>query len=547
MEISATPRTRALEARKTGRNWQIATAPASSGTIAEADRARAEATINARMARQEARLERFHLAWRQELPITTYREGATAFALGEEFAEQLAAGEMDTARLAGLPVEISRFVVETALERAGAGVAGGWRRGLGLRLIAALATLGGLAALAWMLLRGLRWPMLRRQQTRTVVALHVEAANRTKHVRNALRGRSPEDTQVVFVGRLHVGLDRARAILEQAGWTHGFALAWDGWAALRGLPRALRIGSQAAAAIRAAGYRPTFAQLVAMKLRIHLGTASAWRWQRGERHAAHVVFGHVGRADTILLEQAMQQGGAKTAHWMHGVSVGRAYQGVSDLCATLCAHDVRWHDEILKYRRNVHFALPKPPFRTGDRPGWAVLTNMTHYGYTYFPSAGPAHELRLIDIVAELARREGVDPAAVTWKPHPVFYQRDPEVRAVVTQRLGEAGFALWPGESMPFEQSAAYETLIVTPSGVALDMLKAGRLPVLAEFQPIDPEHVLAHLEPRGHDIETLLAALATARDPARAEALFDRVWERAGPGAIGTIEDIERALEKI
>ena len=533
-----------LRARRVGGAWHVALTRDPAPALTEADRARSEAIINAAMAQQEARLAALPLAWRQELPITTYREGATAFAMGEEFAARLAANEASEGAYSGLPVEMSQFVVETALERQGQAVAGRWRRRLGLRLMAWGATFAALVWLALSLLLSLRWPRLRSGLPRTVIALHAEAANRTRHVRKALAGRSPADTAVMFVGRLHVGAAQARAILAEAGWNHGFALAWDWRAILAGVPRGLALARHAAPAIAAAGYRPTFAQLTAMVFRVLLGTASAWRWERAGNGVETVVFGHVGRADTILQEAVMQAGGANTVHWMHGVSVGRAYQGVSDICATLCAHDVGWHERLLNYRRNVHFALPKPALRAGTRPGWAVLTNMTHYGYTYFPSIGPAHELRLIEIVAELARRDGVAPDQVVWKPHPVFYQRDPAVRELVSARLAGEGFTLWPDEIMPFDLSASYETVIVTPSGVALDLLKAGRLPVMAEFQPIDQEHVLAHIEPRGRDRDSLAHAIATARDPGLAEALFEQVWQRTGPGAIGSIEDIERAV---
>lgn len=541
-----TPPLAALRARLARDRWHVRIEPEArpERAIDEADRARAEGLINAAMKRQEERLARFPLAWRQELPITTYREGMTAFALGEEFAQRLAERGNAQGELVALPNELSRFVVETALERAGQRVAGCWRRAAGLRLLALGATL---AALAWVVLslgQSLRWPRLARGLPGTVVALHAEAANRTRHVRKALAGRDPATTAVIFVGRLHIGVQQAGAMLREAGWNHGFALAWDWRAVLAGLPRGFAIARHAAPAIAAAGYRPTFTQLTAMVFRVLLGTGSARRWARDGSGVEAVVFGHVGRADTILLEEAMQASGARTVHWMHGVSVGRAYQGVSDLCATLCHHDVGWHDRTLNYRANTHFAVPQPQLRVGTRPGWVVLTNMTHYGYTFFPSIGPEHELRLIGLVSELARRSGVAPAQVTWKPHPVFYQRDPAVRAIVTERLAQAGFTLWPDEIMPFDLSASYETVMVTPSGVALDLLKAGRLPVMAEFQPIDPEHVLAHIEPRGHDLDSLERAVAVARDPARAAVLFDQVWQRAGPGAIGTIEDIEQAL---
>lgn len=534
----------ALEVRRRGDIWYVRHAQARGSKLGEIERAGAEAQINTRMGGQETRLAPFHLVWRQELPITTYREGATAFSCGEEWAEALLAGKADELTFSGLSGEVSRFVVETALERGGAIVAGDMRRRAALRLMSFSAAIAALAWLGVLTVRSLRWPRLREQNARTVVALHVEAANRTKHVRKALARRDPATTDVLFVGRLHMSRLAAQEILEREGWGDGYYLAWDWRAVLGGLRKGLEIISQAPKAIRASGYRPTFAQLIAINLRVFLGTASAWRWQARKREAEIAVFGHAARADTVLLEAAMQSRGVKTAHWMHGLSVGRAYQGRSNLCVTLCSHDQRWHSKILQYERNVAFVLPKPQFRTGNKPGWAVLTNMTHYGYTYFPSIGPAHELKLIDLIAQLTLRERVDPGSVIWKPHPVFYQTDPQVRDLVTRRLADAGFLLWPEESMPPELVAAFETLIVTPSGVALDMLKAGRLPVVAEFQPIDPDHVLAHLEPRGHDVETLGAALKVARDPTRAEALFDGIWERTGPAAIGSLEEIERAM---
>lgn len=513
-------------------------------TIDQADRARAEAQINARIGNQEARLAPFHLAWRQELPITTCREGATAFSCGEEWAKALLMGEAEGPILSGVSGEVSRFVVETALERQGAMVAGGARRRASLRALSFCATIAALIWLCLLTLRSLRWPRLAEQDGRTVIALHAEAANRTRHVRNALKGRDCATTDVLFVGRPHMNRAVAEEMLKCGGWDGGFALAWDWRAVLAGIRAALRIVAQAPQAILAAGYRPTLAQLTAIELRIFLGTASAWRWEASKRAAQTVIFGHVGRADTILLEAAMQANGMKTVHWMHGVSVGRAYQGRSNLCVTLCSHDERWHKRILNYDRNVAFVLPRPKFRTGSKRGWAILTNMTHYGYTHFPAVGPAHEMRLIELIAELASREGVNPASVVWKPHPVFYQRDPQVRTLITRKLDELGFLLWPHERMPFDQIAAYETVIVTPSGVALELLKAGRLPVLAEFEPVDPDHALARLEPRGADFDSLKAALAIARDPSRAQSLFDKIWKQLGPAATATIAEIERVL---
>ena len=533
-----------LRTRRAGGTWHVGLTGDPAPSLTETDRARAEATINAALARQEERLAAFPLAWRQELPITTYREGATAFALGEEFADRLAGGRGREGAIAGLPVEISRFVVETALERAGERVAGRWRRAMVLHAMALVAVLAALAWLALSLAACRGWPRLRPGQPCTVVALHAEAANRTRHVRKALAGRSPRDTAVMFVGRLHIGPAQARAMLAEAGWDHGFALAWDWRALLAGLPRGLALARHAPRAIAAAGYRPTLPQLTAMIYRILLGTASAWCWRRAGEGVETVVFGHVGRADTILHEETMQAMGTRTVHWMHGVSTGINFQGVSDLCVVQSLHDARWHDELCHYRRNTGFVLAEPGLWQDRGTAWAVLTNFTHPAYPPFARIGPGHELALIGIIRELAARRGIDPGEVTWKPHPVFYQADPPTRQVVSDALAAAGFRLWPSERTDFEQVLRCQSIITGPSGVALDVLRHGRMPVMAEFLPIDPAHSLARFPLRGSDSATLATAFDTLAQPGREAALVSDTWRVLGPCREPTLEEVLAAL---
>lgn len=524
--------------------WRVQKYRGEIGMLDEADRAEAEAAHNSRVAKLEQRIVQFDLAWQQELQITASLDGITPFACGEALAERALSQPEKTHHMAGMKGEISRFVVETALERGGAKVAGAVRRRASLAAAGFAATLGALCAAAWLCLRSLGWPRLKDTGNRTIIAMHAEAANRTRHIRKALVNRTPKDTAVLIVGRLHVSAAQAQALLAQQGWSGDYALAWDWRAVLGGLGRGFAILGQSSAVIYAAGFRPTFSQLTAMKLRILLGAGSAWRWNSRARAAKSVVFGHVGRSDTILLEQAIQKGGAKTAHWMHGLSVGHAYQGVSDMCINLCRHDDEWHGRTLNYRANASFPIARPPFRSGTKPGWVVLTNMTHYGYTYFPSIGPEHELRLIRIVAEMAKRKGLDPALVTWKPHPVFYQSDPVTRAAIVAALAEHGFTLWPEELMPFDYAAQFETVIVGPSGIVFDMMKQGRLPVLAEFQPIQPEHATALCQPKCHDVSSLEQALSVVHDPVRAAMLYEQIWDQVGPGMIPALSEVETLL---
>ncbi len=502
-----------------------------------------ETQVDRSIAAMEERLQPFDLAWRQELTLTVCNRARLAFAKSEVWANVVAErGDPAAANVA--PERTLAFTVEQALARSGVRRAGRFRRRTGVAAKSFFATLAALIGLAVLALRSLRWPRLAWQRGRTVVVLHAEAANRTAHVRKALAQRDPASTDLVLAGRPHVSASRVRAMLDEAGWTGGFALAWDWRAAIGGLREGLRIARQAGPAMLAAGYQPGFAPLLAIQLRILIGTASAWRWRHGERRAEAVVFGHTGRADTVLLERAMQAGGARSVHWMHGLSDGRSYQGVSDLCVTLCRYDCEWHDRALDYRRNVAFALPRPAFRTGPMPGCVVMTNLTHPDYAPFAEVGPAHELALIETVREWALGEGADPGSVVWKPHPVFYWRDAETRAAVSRAVAEAGFTLWPEPAMPFGEAAEYETLVVTPSGIAVDMLKQGRIPVMAAMAPIEPEHVLARFPVRVHDVASLRNAVAILQDRAQAERLFEQTWEAVGPGEAGDLERIEREL---
>jgi hypothetical protein len=276
--------------------------------------------------------------------------------------------------------------------------------------------------------------------------------------------------------------------------------------------------------------------------RVAFGAATARWWAAQAARPEVVVYGHNGLADTVLLDQAQQQTGARTVHWMHGVSAGRIYVGVSSLCVFQCGHDARWHDDLGAYRRNISFAAPRPAFRMGST-GWVVMTNFTHPGYTFYPSVGPAHELELMTLVADAAARSGVSADQVVWKPHPVFYLVEPETRRRVTEALASYGFRLWPQNDRDFARCADFETIITTPSGVALDVLKLGRLPVMAAFHPTDPDHMLARFTLRAGAVDSLLEQIALARDPLRAPAIFDATWNAIDPGRTPDFDEIVQA----
>lgn len=537
-----------LERRPGG--WRIrrsaGNASVSAVNLAIDERARAEAgrAITHRLDAMRVQMSDEPEAWTQELTMTAFTHAMTAIDAGERFAATARAGPGAVFRMRGEAFELSTEVVEAALLRAGEVVEGVRRR----RIVAALMLAGSTAAAAALhlgvALREWRWPHRFPTDHRVIVALHGEMTNRTGHVRAALRDLDPATATVAVVGRTDLSPAAMRALLHTHGWQGPVVLARNLSSAFGAVPRAISLALRGGRAMRAAGYRPDSRELTGILLRMFQGVAAA-RWYRRQHGNGDVaLYGHSGRADTMLLERAQQACGARTVHWLHGLSAGHIFSGGSDLAVFQCARDAEWHRRLGGYRRTISFPIEKRPFRTGvDGGGWLVLTNFTHYGYTFFKSAGPEHEERLIDVIAQAADRNGLPRAMVTWKPHPIFFQSDPATRARISARIADAGFILWPPEDRDLARAAQFESVIATPSGVAVDLLRLGLLPVMAAFHETDPGQVFSAFPLIAGDAEAILASLEIARDAARAKPLFDETWDIVGPGRTPSIVEIAAA----
>lgn len=522
--------------------WRLDHRPATSPTITDEHRALAAAAVNDLLTDMSSRLASRPDVWRLELIKSAFTSGRTALGLSRAFAARALASPDQAHDIAGPAAEISVFAIAAALRNAGAGVVGQGAERLKTVLTALAAIPFGLAAFAITVARARAWPRRIPQGTRLVVAVHAEVVNRTGHVLKILPTLDPATTAVVIIGWPTVGFEAARALLAGRGWTGPVVRSLDLAGAIAGLPRALALTLAGPGAILAADRRPGWRDQVAAMFRIFLGAAGA-AWWRGQTASPEVVvYGHNGLSDTVLTERAQQASGVKTVHWMHGTSAGHIYDGVSDLCVHQCEHDARWHDRLGGYGRNTSFPAPQPAFRQGGE-GWVVLTNFTHPDYAFYPSVGPAHELALMDLVAAAAARAGVAPDAVVWKPHPIFFQVEPDTRRRVTEAIEAHGFRLWPREGRDFAGCADFETVITTPSGAALDVLKLGRLPVMAAFHPIDPDHMLSCFPLRSGDVDGLLRDIAVARDSVAAGELFETTWRRIGPGRTPDLAEVVQA----
>ncbi len=361
-----------------------------------------------------------------------------------------------------------------------------------------------------------------------VAALHGEIANRTRHLIAALAAEAP-DTPILLLGRPQLDRAALRRALSDAGLSGPLVRPFDLFSALAALPAILRRLGQGARAVATADWRPPTRDLAAICFRVMLGETHA-RWA-----AAHVltgprtvVFGHTGVADSHLLERALQARGARTVHWVHGVSLGLNFVAGSDLGLFQCGSDARWHQDLGGYGATASLPADAPtPAAGGD--GWLVLSNLVHPMNADYRRHGVAGEVALLEAVAAAA-----GDARKVWKPHPILDSLDNETRQSITARAAALGFARWADDA-PLDAARAFAVVVSTPSTVALDVLKLGVLPVLYGGDALDPDSAIAQLPLKAGDAASLVAASERLKT-----ADFDAAWTAIGPGRAPTLADI-------
>jgi hypothetical protein len=371
--------------------------------------------------------------------------------------------------------------------------------------------------------------------TPLVTAMYGEVANRTRHLIAALAAEAP-DVPILLLGRPQLDRAALRARLAEAGVRGPLVRPFDVTSALAALPAIARRLGEGARAVRAADWRPAARDLAAICFRVALGETHA-RWAAAHVPAGPrtVVFGHTGVADSHLLERALQARGARTVHWVHGVSLGLNFLGGSDLAVFQCGSDARWHRALGGYGRCESLPAPAPTPAMGGQ-GWLLLTNLVHPMNPDFRRHGVAAEAALLAAVAAAAGQ-----ARKVWKPHPILASLDVAVRADIEARAAALGFERWP-EGQPLDQARDFAVVVSTPSTVALDVLRLGVLPVLYAGPGLDPDSAIAQLPLTADSADGLRICLDNCRDPAAAFAL---AWSRIAPGRDPTLADILGLIE--
>lgn len=364
-----------------------------------------------------------------------------------------------------------------------------------------------------------------------VAALHGEIANRTRHLIAALAAEAP-DTPILLLGRPQLDRAALRRALIDAGLRGPLVRPFDLPSAVAALPAILRRLAQGARAVTAADWRPATRDLAAICFRVMLGeTHARWAASHGPGGPRTVVFGHTGVADAHLLERALQARGARTVHWVHGVSLGLNFVAGSDFGLFQCGSDARWHEALGGYGATASLPADAPTPATGG-DGWLVLSNLVHPMNADYRRHGIAGEIALLEAVAAAA-----GDARKVWKPHPILDSLGPDVRDGIETRATALGFERWPAAA-DLAAAADFAVVVATPSTVALDALRLGVLPILYGGAALDPASALAQL-PLKADTTAGLKAAAEILSTDRA-ALFKAAWTAIAPGREPTLADL-------
>ena len=375
---------------------------------------------------------------------------------------------------------------------------------------------------------------------RTVVALHGELSNRTLPLITAAGAEAPA-TPVLLLGRPRQSLTATRALFQTKGLTAACLIRpWSLGAAITALPAMLGRLIDGARVMGAAPWRPAMRDQAAIAYRVLLGEVSA-RWLAGQAWRPRtVLFAHTGPADANRLEQALQARGAATVHWVHGVSLGVNFAGLSDVAVLQCGSDAAWHQALGGYGRSL--ALPAlRPEPSPEGQGWLLLSNLAHPMNPGFQTHGPRDEIAVLTAVAEAADLTGLPRTAVTWKPHPILYSLPAETREALENAARRLGLTLWPHPVRALERAVDFAAVIVTPSTAALDVLRLGKLPVIHGLTGADPMSAIARLPVQTTTPQALAQAIDALKDAAAWRLAFDAAWTDVAPGRAPTLGELE------
>ena len=441
------------------------------------------------------------------------------------------------------PRKVAR-ALRVELSQRGETVAGLWIDRLAAHIRFTSATVLAWLVWTWIVLAYLPWQVRPPRDSRIMLAVHGECSNRTRSLLPP-HFSAQRDIAYLIVGRPREKLRslRAKLGLDAVDGDSRVLRPASRLAALRSMPDSCNQIAKGWWLMADVPVLPSCKDLSGMVYRMIQGQCYRHFWAESGLRPRVVVYAHTGTADTTALEISQQSLGARTIHLVHGISPGWNFTGLSDLAAFQCGHDAAWHRSLPAYGSTT-WLQAKPPAANTAGSGWVLLSNYVHPANGLPPSIALSRELALIGMVSEAARLAGVEPECVTWKPHPAFDQADRATRRTVLNSVKQAGFNTWPPGSS-IADIARFRLVLTTPSTIALDALRLGKVPIIVHSAPLQPDTVIGALPAKAGNAWELARLVGQLSRDELWRDMFVLSWRRAKPGAPFSMATIRSLID--
>jgi hypothetical protein len=392
----------------------------------------------------------------------------------------------------------------------------------------------GFCALVAVLLRfsGGRAAILRQCDGQTLFAVHGEWSNRTRHLLSRLDGGMINPVAIIILGRLRISL--AEVVFrwrKEIRYPLPPVVIPQSWRAFfSALPSMFFELPSAYRQLRTMPLRPPLYAHGALAFRVMLGSVQSHWWRANGVRESTIFLGHTGLGDTTRLERQMQYQGCETVHVVHGISTGPNFVGFSSKALFHCAADAEQYASLYHYGSCLAPVAPLPSWCRG-KSGLLLFTNLAHPMNLGYLKRGIEDELRVLHLVAQISRQLGSATLPMRWKPHPALASLPASERTRVRERAFELGFEECQEQSSWLLDAESVRWVITTPSTIAIDLLRAGCLPVLVNIQDTEGDGVSGYLPLKIHNESQGVKALREADLKDSYRMLQEQAWRNIRP----------------
>lgn len=378
-------------------------------------------------------------------------------------------------------------------------------------------------------------------------AFYPEISGRTRPLFAALKDWNTSTAiQIIILGRPRMRLSEAKVFFRSHLHSQSLEVCYPfDWSAfLQSIPHLPHKLFELIKRSVESGYFPAYIEVVGAIYRLWAGLmAQNWVLRVNPKFDARLWMCHTGLFDTSSLELAFQKKGIKTVHWVHGVSEGINFSGMSDYAVFRCAHDARWHEKIGGYRyclswSNDYIKLDglKP-----NENSFLLMTNYAHFMNFGYQLNGLHDEIRALEEFAHAVQMYvGANEIRKMWKPHPIFYQLPESQQAYLLEIAGNLGYAIAGFDISLEELLRQFKYIACTQSTIALDILAKGHVPVLLCIQQTDPDYSLARMSLKASDSESLRDAWNFLKTDDNLIELLKEDVSRIGPSDFPKLQQV-------